>query len=369
MGRNKHRHRHDRPNSSSPSSPPVVTESASEFEPAASETEVATETIASAPLDGDEPAECESAAASDSSIDAVAAFSEALHEKDELIAALTSQLEETVEQLDRLHRQGADRMSPRSSGPAAGFGGDPQTTDRLNQWLDQWDERQPIDVWTRIEQRIEELANHLGSHPNAHSHHEPAPLAALIATPDAAPQAPLSWEETKRRMLGELADPEPALIAEPGPAAEIAVPEEPVSTAQVEYPAAVDLETADRPQLAQAIETRDRYISYLTHRLRASEMRQPVDWHALNQAPADLRQQLEDLENRYREHLRREECEMALERARLAREQARLQQDRHRLEQQMRRSGINADDYKTPAPAGRNGDEDRSWLNVFGRKK
>jgi hypothetical protein len=96
-------------------------------------------------------------------------------------------------------------------------------------------------------------------------------------------------------------------------------------------------------------------------------MQQPVDWDALSQAPADLRQQLVDLEGRYREHLRREECDMALERARLAREQARLQQDRSRLEHQMRRAGIGADDLR-PAGGGPEG-EDRSWLKMFGKKK
>jgi hypothetical protein len=301
-----------------------------------------------------------------------------LDDRDQLVQALTSQLEEAVEQLDRLHRQGVDRSSRSAGGggamPADFIDEQRANSDRINQWLDQWDQSQPLDLWARIEDRIGELAAHLGAHgaspgigspahaaPAAHQHHEPS----AEQTPSAS-----SWEETKQRLLGEmsfgLGDATPAAAAAP-PATMAAIDGPPISSADVEFPTAIDLENSSREELCAAIETRDKYISYLTHRLRASEMQQPVNWDALSQAPADLRQQLVDLEGRYREHLRREECDLALERARLAREQARLQQDRTRLEHQMRRAGITADDNR---PGGNPADVDeRSWLKMFGRKR
>jgi len=368
MGRNKHRQRHDRPNSWPNSSPPAAATAAhNEHSPACDPAPVAVAEIDS-PAPPAEETDADSATIDGAVNDASADVSAALFEKDELIAALTAQLEETVEQLDRLHRQGADRASPRSAGSSSGLNGDSlATSDRINQWLDQWDATQPIDLWTRIEQRIEEIAGQLGSgsHPRE-SHAAEAPSHSPPSTTESSHGIASSWEETKRRLLGEVSDAAPAESPAAPPVQD--APIEPPVSQQVEYPAAIDVDSADRHQLIEGIEIRDRYISYLTHRLRAAEMRQPVDWDALNQAPADLRQQLEDLENRYREHLRREECDMALERARLAREQARLQQDRHRLEQQIRRAGVNPDEYKTPVAPGR-GDDDRSWLNVFGRKK
>jgi hypothetical protein len=299
-------------------------------------------------------------------------FETALAEKDDLIAALTAQLEETVEQLDRLHRQGVERGGRSSGGsvPAEFIDDQRNTSDRLNQWLDLWDQTSPIDQWARIEQRLEDMAMQMAGRSFA----SPAPVTgfdAPAAAPAFAPQgdgASMSaWEETKMRLLGELggmpAAPQPTIIPSAQPSHDAAAAPSPAAE-QVEYPAAIDMDAADRNQLCEAIEIRDRYISYLTHRLRGAEMLQPLDWTALNEAPSDLRSQLQELETRYREHLRREECDLALERARLAREQQKLKQDRGKFEQQMRQSGLHTE--QSPA-AGEDKDE-RNWLKRLGRK-
>ncbi len=119
--------------------------------------------------------------------------------------------------------------------------------------------------------------------------------------------------------------------------------------------------------LVDAVEVRDRYIAYLTQRLRALEMQGPTNWDNLASAPDELRSRLLRLEADYREHLRREECDMALERARLAREQNRLKQDRHRLEAQAKKLGFTTDEFKLPNQSEL--DDDRSWRRMFGRKK
>lgn len=297
-----------------------------------------------------------------------------LDDRDQVIAALTTQLEGAVEQLDRLHRQGADRGRPGGTGGLTQefLGEQRAIADRMSQWLDQWDQTQPMDLWLRMEARVNELASHLGSPTAPAIVYQEASFSSgnfAPATPEPAESFPSSWEETKQRLLGEYSDPasfqtSPPAEA-PAPAAAVVETEMPLPGGHIEFPLAVDVESAEREELVKAIEIRDRYISDLTHRLRSAEMRQPVDWDALSQAPADLRQQLVDLESRYRDHLRREECDLALERARLAREQARLKQDRHRFDQQMRRSGLAMDDEQgTPMDA-----DERSWLKMFGRKR
>jgi hypothetical protein len=290
-----------------------------------------------------------------------------LSEKDELIAALTAQLEETVERLDRLHRQGADRgVRTSGSGTPTEFLEEQRSlTERLNQWLDVWDNAQPLELWARLESRLEEIQ--IARPPAIENDGWPqaAPAAQVHRLEAAEPAAGASgWETAKQRILGELGlesnadEPAPPPVVAPQPI-------EPAFTPSVEYPAAVDFSTASREELCQAIDIRDRYISHLTHRLRSAEIRQPVNWEVLNEAPADLRQQLQDLEVRYREHLRREEVDLSLERARLAREQARLEQERHRFAQQLKRAGLTNE----TAPAGEMDEDDRSWRKMFGRKK
>ena len=134
-------------------------------------------------------------------------------------------------------------------------------------------------------------------------------------------------------------------------------------------PTPIDVDTAEHVVLIDAVETRDRYIAYLTQRLRALEMQGPTNWDAMNNAPDELRARLQQLEADYREHLRREECDMALERARLAREQNRLKQDRHKMELQARKLGFTSDEFKLPPAAGEAEGDDRSWRKMFGRKK
>jgi hypothetical protein len=294
-----------------------------------------------------------------------------LHDREELIQALTAQLEQAVEQLDRIHREGGDRggRTGSSSGGVTGDFVEEQrfVNDRLSQWLDGWDQQQPFDILARIEQRIEDLvARGISATPAAGFGGFEAP--AEVKEPEDSAAA---WEEAKKKLLGDMSFGEPAAapLAAPVPAQ----PQPPASLAEIDYPTPIDVDTAEHVVLVDAVETRDRYIAYLTQRLRALEMQGPTNWDAMNNAPEELRVRLQQLEASYLEHLRREECDMALERARLAREQNRLKQDRHKMELQARKLGFTSDEFKLP-PAGGGGGEaaegdDRSWRKMFGRKK
>ncbi|MBX3443987.1 MAG: hypothetical protein KF774_16380 [Planctomyces sp.] len=388
MGRSKHRNRSHGSSSSTPSQAaqdaPAPSSNAApdraNAPPAAQaaviDAEAMDEPIAT--FDFDEPAPPASAPLADAEL-----YELELLEKDEVISALTAQLEQAVEQLDRLYRQGAGRGGAMSASLPADFVDDQRATaDRVNQWIDLWDESQPIDIWQRIEQQLAALTYQIQSGGFRMSE---APAAAesggegfddeTDCQPDAAPPVEDSWERAKQQLLGSMLGESATSAADHSEGgretAEQARAPQPPIISQVggaaEFPTAVDLENASRESLCEAIERRDRYISHLTQQLRAAEQRHPVDWDALASAPADLRTQLEELEARYHEHLRREECELALERARLAREQARLYQDRCRLEQQLRRHGL-AQDEPTAEGESAAADE-RSWLKRFGRKK
>ncbi|QDT52035.1 hypothetical protein Pan44_00420 [Caulifigura coniformis] len=295
----------------------------------------------------------------------VAELTAELQDKEDLIHALTSQLEQAVDQLDRIHREGGDRggRTAAATGGVAGEFVEEQryVNDRVSQWLDSWDQQQPFDLWNRIEQRIEEIVQRGIAAPAAPSFNGFETPTAPIKEPDNSDAA---WEEAKRKLLGDMSFGESSTA----PAASQAEP--PISLGDISYPDPIDVDTAEHVVLIDAVEVRDRYIAYLTQRLRALEMQGPANWEAMNNAPEELRTRLEQLEADYREHLRREECDMALERARLAREQNRLKQDRHKLEVQARKLGFASDEFKLPPPvAGELEGDDRSWRKMFGRKK
>ena len=292
-----------------------------------------------------------------------------LQEKDDLIHALTAQLEQAVEQLDRIHREGGDRggRTGSSSGGVTGDFVEEQRfiNDRVSQWLDGWDQQQPFDILARIEQRIEDIvARGISAAPAAGFSGFDSPAAEVKEPEDSA----AAWEEAKKKLLGDMAFGEPAAVPAPVPSQ----PQPPASLADIDYPTPIDVDTAEHVVLVDGVETRDRYIAYLTQRLRALEMQGPTNWDAMNNAPEELRVRLQQLEADYREHLRREECDMALERARLAREQNRLKQDRHKMELQARKMGFLSDEFKLPPAGGGEApadNEDRSWRKMFGRKK
>jgi hypothetical protein len=291
-----------------------------------------------------------------------ASLTSELHEKEELIHALTAQLEQAVEQLDRIQREGGNRggRGGGSSAVAGDFVEEQRyVNDRLNQWLDLWDQQQPFDLFARLEHRLEEIVQRGVTAPAVPSFGFESTPAEVKEPEDTA----AAWEEAKRQLLGDMSFGESA--AAPTVAS---IPDPPGCPADLCYPSPVELETAERVVLVDAVEVRDRYIAYLTQRLRALEMQGPTNWDALNNSPHDLRIRLEQLEADYREHLRREECDMALERARLAREQNRLKQDRHKLEVQARKLGL-TEDVPGSTSSGEGDNDDRSWRKMFGRKK
>lgn len=284
-----------------------------------------------------------------------------LQVKDQLIAALTAQLEETAEKLDRLQRSGGGRGSSVGRGAeetphASGLFG------QLEDVIEVWQELKPEERLLRIEEGIDQILTLLSSDERTQT-----------AESDTSSNQDF-WEAAKAQLLGEQPDESSGQTEPPaGPDAEAEPPAEPVQPdlpeVPPEPPAPEPLaEDAGEESLRQAVEEREVYIQYLTARLRHAEQRHafPIPWDELNNAPEELRQRLVDLERNLSEQLKQAEIAHALERAALTRERAQLGQLKQQVERQMHQ-------LKASSTTG-SGDEEstverkeRRWSRIFSK--
>lgn len=316
--------------------------------------------------ESDEPVETHSEptlAAPESASEQVAALQHALQEKEDLLHAVTAQLEEAANRLDRLHRAGADRAGRSTSPDAPASIGSGETHEQFARFCSDWEELQFAEQFETLRHRLDEIYDAVtlprtADHPAAGSGRpaeEPAPR-----TTDSASKLP-GWEAMKAQLLREgaeqhrsSADLAHAPAGSPNDSAADVYNDLPL-----EPPLPLDTESADRDTLAAAVEDRDVFISHLIRRLRSGSSGRyaPVNWAEVSGAPDDLRESLQEHEARLQELLRMEECDLSLERARLARERARLEQLRRDLER----------DPHNNEPAGLEADRnERRWLRVFG---
>jgi hypothetical protein len=315
-----------------------------------------------------------------------------LREKNQLVEALTSQLEKTVNQLDRLRRSGADRPG---HGPAeSGSGGLPvECLTRVMSALDDWQELRPADHFERIEEQLGRLLELASAAPaSVPAAHHPGPVKqggeSRPAALDAKHTPEEYWAAAKAKLMGEdppagatpavsaaaaaHAPPAGRAVGAPEPAADLALPPAPESPQSLP-------DDADVPACLAGIEARDRHIEYLAARLRAAERQAyfPTNWDALAQAPAELRARLEALETLLQDQLKQAEISHSLERAMLTRERAKLSQIKQSLEAQIRRIGglplggaggsvSHPPKEKEPAPPAKD-DPERRWKRIFSR--
>lgn len=304
---------------------------------------------------------------------------EQLAERDQLVAALTAQLEEAANRLDRLHRAGADRAPRREGGSPSREALERQTelADQVGRLAEAWEQWQSSDPLAEIARRLDELGRLVTqSRPAVPSLRDSASfnLSGSWTGEPSVPSAPSpserslpKWEQMKAQLLGDS-----AIIDQPWDSLPTQADDhdQPMAAGPVEpleplpdCPVPCDLEHADHETLQLAVEERDEFISHLLRRLRNTPAgrREQIDWAAISNAPADLRQRLEELEGRFQELLRMEECEMSLERARLARERARLEQLRRQLEKSGSLGGSSGKSSESEDSR-----QDRRWLRVFG---
>lgn len=347
-----------------------------------------------------------------------------LEEKEQLVIILTERLEQVAEQLDRRHRTGADRGMTISSGiPSEVIEEQQKLTHDLHSLLEQWQGMETESALTRIELQIAELkkvvqdgfekgpaatqpaslVDYLSSptipsfEESTVSEEEIIEEEQLASEPVKTPPLEVStdsnvsgWEAMKQKLMaGQGVDVSTDLTRKTAPKPEPAkkpqtsagsllnsVPTGSVGRTLASYkppipdpPVEVDEESASPNQLVAAIRERDLYISALIKRLREAETAViPVNWEQLNNAPAELLEQLQALHHDLEHSLGLAEVEISIERARLSRTQSMLQNREEQIRKKEKQLGLNlerSEEEEVPAEKPLNDEQKKRWLGFL----
>lgn len=296
-----------------------------------------------------------------------------LVQKDELIGALTEQLEQAAEQLDRLQRSGV-------KGGRAGSGASSEeqrkACEDLERVVQQWEDMQAGLTLGRIEIQISEIRDlildlrtapaqngfHQASSEGSSTSEEKSSIlsfADLVKDED-HPPANSEWERMKSQLLAS----DVTSSDESSPSWEAL--EQPLP----EPPEAVSPDQQEPGLLHAAIVARDDYIRLLLSRLRRIEVLQPAAAiSALDANSSEFLEKVQVLEQRLLEHARCAEVELSVERAKLARERSQLHQQQEMIDRQLKKLGLSSvDDLKnSEIPAGTN--QERRWSRFLGKPR
>lgn len=299
-----------------------------------------------------------------------------LEGKNELIAALVAELEQVVEQLDRVKRSGNDRS--RSGSSAAALPADvveehQQVLGEMQRVVQEWGAMQASSALGRIESELAELrslvANGISRHPehDDESRSQSGSLESVMSRlsmdgpSTGSENSGAAWDAMKRQMLGE---PEP----EPETGHDDRDVENELTTLldSLTVPDPIDFDTATVTTLRQACADRDTYIVQITRWVRTRRtVSIPENWEEID-VPDDLRPKVERLAARLEEQVRLAEVEMSLERARLSREKSQLQADRATMDRHMKRLGITSLDELEDIAVSSSSSGDRRWMRFLG---
>lgn len=284
----------------------------------------------------------------------IASLMDQVRSKDTLVMQLTERLEQAAEQLDRLHRSGADKRH----GGGGGGGGSRELveqtgalTTRVEEALEAWNQTGP--QFDYICQRLDEIAGSLqgGATPSKGNSRSSSPShAPASAAPAAGAAGGSFWEKMKSNMMdgspAPAATPASTAPASPGQSPSAEGTEGAATSSDVVLqrisapaPAVIEVETASIEELREAVTTRDNYISAIISELRTAEPfpTLPSDLKESGIAPEELVASLLEMESRLKTKMLREELDLSLERARIARERSKLELVKNQLESQIRR--------------------------------
>jgi hypothetical protein len=285
-----------------------------------------------------------------------------LAQKDQLIHALTEQLEQAAEQLDRLQRAGADRhRSAGASLPGALVDEQRKTIKDLQRVVQQWEDLQAGLTLGRIEIQLSELRDLVAQGVFVHGSHAAGPVIHEEPTPlDPEPEedGASRWAMMKAQLL-----------AGDTPEATEAPTTDEASEPLAAPPATVDVESIGIEALREAVRVRDDYITYVVARLRRVEALQPAaELARLDPTGAPFAARVHELEQRLQEHLRASEVEFSVERAKLARERSQMAQHHEQLERQLKRLGITSLHEIEQVIAPQANAQERRWARFLGGK-
>ena len=241
-----------------------------------------------------------------------------LAEREQLVAALTERLEQAAEQLDRLHRTGADR------GVRAGIAGVPpeliaqqqKLVADLQRAVEQWESMQPGAFFGRLESQLGNLQEMVQQIDRSGSPAETDSAFGYRAGQSdrgssehgeqrraESPRSILDFMKASQQHDGGGNQPEKTVEAAAPPVSEGVI--------DIELPRSTTrrfdrCEYRDDGELRDACNSRDTYIAYLLQRLKKIESlgHVPNSWAGLENVPDDLQARLDALEHRLQETAR-----------------------------------------------------------------
>jgi hypothetical protein len=324
-----------------------------------------------------------------SGADQIAALRAELDQRDATIELLAQQLEDAANRLDWLNRCGNDREAPAGSGrqQEGHAGADSlkgETADRLNQFLQQWEQVELGESLERIDRRLSHVFEVLKSfEPGGES---PSRSASSPASRHQEPAEPAVGSLLSAFLISQSSDNRGSTSSPASEAAKSAPPGSDVpkpaesDAGQHEVcllplpdfciPSAIDLASAPVEALRAAIVEREECIQQLIARSRIAEANRTnsTDWKSLEGIPEKLLERLNQLELDLRQTIKQEELSGSIERAKISRDRAHLDQVRKELEAQIRKLGEGKKPEAAAPPAG--GDPKASgkrWGKVFKR--
>ncbi len=289
-----------------------------------------------------------------------------LESKNELVQALTLQLEQAAEQLDRLQRSGVRASTIGSVGtvPAEFAQQQEAAAQNIEYLVEQWDAAQVAGSIGRVEMQLEELRDLItelvnrpvqttaatGGQASAEAVSELDAEASHADLLDSLQAAFLqSSEQIPETVLEEVPEEfgtdtlnkagpsdnstepgETELLVEPGELPEL--------------PEKVDFDSATKEELRDAIISRDEYIKTVVDHLSAARkqfgIQSPENWEGLQECPQELIEKVQQLEQQLEDQLRLSEVSLSLERARLSREETQLNLVKIQIQKELRKQGI-----------------------------
>jgi hypothetical protein len=290
-----------------------------------------------------------------------------LEGKNELVAALVAELEQVVEQLDRVKRNGTDRV--RSGGGSAALPAEvveehQQVLGEMQRMIQQWEEMQAASSLGRIESELADLRAMLSKGYSGNSEATEDPLESVMSRlsmepPESPSMVTLSgtdWEAMKRQMMEES-----------GVSSSDQVEDDLTKLLDsLTIPSVIDFDTASVETLKRACADRDTYIVQITRWVRTRRsVSIPENWDDID-TPEEIRERAELLTSRLEEQVRLAEVEMSLERARLSREKSQLQADRAVMDKHLKRLGISSLDELEDISVSNGSTGDRRWMRFLG---
>ncbi len=265
-----------------------------------------------------------------------------LADREQLVSILTERLEQAADELDRIKRSGGvlSGSGANAGDTASLIAGHQEVAEKLDRFVDAWEERYEGPALRRLEAGIEELRERL-EQATSHGHSSPdsSAVSRLFLNDEASRRSGIinqSTIESSDHAETEALEKEPAAARKTldAPFRLVLISSDDVpDDLDVPLPQPIDEGNAEPSELRKAVTTRDAYIRWLCHQIRNVTGRLE-GWLGEVQAGADdatLHKRIDEIEKVIHDQLRIAEIDVSIERARLSRDQARLNEQAEQL--------------------------------------